>query len=302
MKTKKILILACCAVLAAFILGVTGALNLSMAQNNESARMVGMLITRESLQDAAGNAWDPEEGCVYASPEDTVITDPETGDPYTERHYIFGAVNGLNLLLPLEDSPEGPYRGSDIDPAFTNCDISLNTSDNGEDIRVEAKLWVIPDAADTVFWFNPVYQLSGGTVYAVPGDFMSFEEMTAGSSFGMSLSDQEIRTSDGKETSRSFEASVSICATDLPVKVFIAQFDGNDTLVSKMEYAPDALPETLRPEANAEYIILETVSLTADRTQTVNRSLYQKEDDYLVSFCPGEGNICLPVSCEILWD
>lgn len=322
MKTKQIAVLACVIVLAAFALGAAGVVNLVNpgAGEGEKGRLVGLFISREPLDLFDSELYFSENiekalsggeisrsevekygGRLFAERTEEKRRDEETGEEIAIAAYSFGAVKGIKVLAPTENSPLGAYRTTDYDPAFTEADISIDARDEGEDVRVKGKIYVAQeDMGDKVYYFNPVYQLSSGEVFAVGGNSMSFGDMGAGSSCGMTISERQTSTWEGKETSYGFEIGVSLCAMETPGRIFVAQFDGSDRLLEKAEYAPGTLPESMRPLSDTQYIIVETASAVPGREEAVSRALYQRTDDTLTAFYPKD-DVCIPQACEILW-
>ena len=320
MKTGKIILIICCAALIAFVLGVSGAVSVVNQKEAESMRLTGLLITREPLDpddseavpdEAVGRfaeggeivlpEAEPKSGRMYAVLKTSEITDEETGETFTVPEYDFEPVKGYRFITPNTDSPEGPTRNTDCDTAFTDCDISFNTRDDGEDIRLEGTLHVIPDGnPDSCWYFNPVYQLSTGEVYAVGGQFMSFGDTVAGASCGMTLSDKIIGTTDGKQTTDTFSITVNLRFMETPVRVAVAQFDGNDALLAKAEYPAGELPESLSPLPEAQYLLVETLSAASDSSESLSRILVQRADDLFTAFYARDG-VCVPQICAVDW-
>ncbi len=320
MKIGKIVLIILCAALAAFVLGITGTVHVADSAETESKRLVGLLITQEPLdlydsEAALNEALDRftgdgelildnrngESQRLYAVLTESEFTDEETGETFPVRQYLFENVKGYRILAPWIDSPEVPSRSTDCDDAFTECDFSFNTLEDGEAVRIEGTLNVIPDGLpDTMYYFNPVCQLSTGEVFAVAGEGMSFGGMQAGSSFGMTISDRQTSTVDGKETTDTFEACVNIRGMEAPLRITVAQFGGDDALLEKTDFVPGELPESLSPLPDAQYLLVETLSTGPDGAEHLSRALVQREDDLFTAYSARDG-VCVPQTCAVDW-
>ena len=103
MKTKKyIIILACCILAAAFILGITGVINLSTGiQVKNSDRLIGFLITPGSLdQDDSQltQAADYHYPATRVEKQGTIEVDGEE-EPYLDVNYVFEGIDGIPFMI-----------------------------------------------------------------------------------------------------------------------------------------------------------------------------------------------------------
>jgi hypothetical protein len=71
--------------------------------------------------------------------------------------------------------------------------------------------------------------------------------------------------------------------------------------VSRAEYAPDAMPETLTPESDTGYLIVETHKKDAAGKSRVSREIYGADAEELTSFYAREDGICVKQGTHIAW-
>ena len=111
MKTKKyIIILACCILAAAFILGITGVVNLSTGiQVKNSDRLIGFLITRDSLDQAD----DYHYPATRVEKQGTIEVDGEE-EPYLDVNYVFEGIDGIPFMLADTTGEDGVNSSTTI--------------------------------------------------------------------------------------------------------------------------------------------------------------------------------------------
>lgn len=325
MKNKKIIILVVAAVilLAAFILGVTGVLNLAAeTPSGERDTQVGFLITRESIDDFDMDAWlkdhpDKLESDAEISAEDWIKYGnrlaakvirkevPVEGEenPFTETDCVFEGVNGLRMIyLPL-GGDENTFGPCIVDDGISDVSLDFKTTDAGEEVKMKGKIHFVPRSGDECFWFNPVFQTAGGEVYALPGEFMSMGDATSHGSMGMTLSSRESYTLNGKETAiRSLEITMEIQAMDAPVRNRVLQFSRENELLNTDEFEPGKLPESMDPLPETDWFLVDTETDSTEKEWKNDRKVFSRQDDFLTAFMIREDGICVRQSCEIRWN
>lgn len=323
MKTKNIIIITVCIVLAAFALGVTGTIPLVSASENEttsSDKLIGVLITREPLdlfdseqfitdnidklvkgREISDSERAKYEGRLYAALVETGYTNEETGETGGRKEYVFEGVDGICYFAPQLTDQFGTYWSSSGDEAITDGYIHFNSTDEGESIDIEGTIYVSTSEYAGKFYFNPVYQTAAGEVYAVSGKGMFSDNNTAGMSMSYEIKEDQSSTIGDLTTSSGSKIKVTICYMDEPVKVSILQFDSENKLLSQMECAPDKLPNTLQTQPGVQYIIVETTTFSQEQAANITRDIYQSEDETLFVFSCREDGICVKQWCGINW-
>ena len=325
MKNKKIIILVIAVVilLAAFILGVTGVLNLAAeTPSGGHDTQIGFLITRESIDDFDMDAWlkdhpdrvgneaeiSAEDWTIYGNRLTAKVIRKEVPDEgedgtHTETDCVFEGVNGLRMIyLPLggDESTFGPCI---VDEGISDVSLDFKTTDAGEEVKMKGKIRFVPRNGDECFWFNPVFQTADGAVYALPGEFMSMGDATRHGSMGMTQNTRETYTSNGQETSvRSLEIAVEIQGMDAPVRNRVLQFSRDNELLKTDEFEPGKLPESIVPLPETDWFLEDTETDSTETEWRNDRRVFSRQDDFLTAFMSREDGICVGQSCEIRWN
>lgn len=326
MKTKKIIIIIVCTVLAAFVFGVAGIFNLvntSVDKTTSKDRLIGVLITREYLDlfdsekffndnfntlAGGGEISESEsskyQGRLYADRVETSHTNDETGETDVGIEYVFEGIDGICYFTPRITDQFGTYWSLGGDDAISDGHTNFNSTDEGESISMEGTIYVSTGGnTGNFFYFNPVYQTPTGEVYAVSGDGDYFgDNSVAGTSMSREIKENQSSTIDDLTTSSGTEIKVTICYMDKPEKVSILQFGEGNELLSKIEYDPGDFPDTLQVRSGTQYIIVETTTLSQQQIISVTREIYQPEDETLFAFFSRDDGICVKQECEINWN
>lgn len=323
MKTKKIIIIIVCIMFTAFVFGATGTIRLVSAVENEktsSDRLIGVLITQEYLDlfdseqffadnidrlMSGGEISEAEsaeyEGRLYAGLVDTGYVSEETGETYRSKEYVFEGINGICYIAPRITDEAGTYWSSSGDEAITDGFVNFITNDGGESVTLEGTIYVSTGNNAGNFYYNPVYQTQDGEVYAISGNGTFFANNTAGMSMSHEIKENLSSTIGDVTTTSGSAVKITICYIDKPEKVSILQFDSEGTLLSRIECAPDSLPDTLQIQSGTQYIIVETLAFSREGTTNIMREMYQSEDETLSAFYCRDDGICVRKWCEIEW-
>ena len=260
------------------------------ADLSEGSRLVGLLITREDL-----SAYTGEDGILLAS-----CTKNETDD---ETEYSFGEVKGLRLIcfIAPEESGEGSDIISNVDDGISAVDFDMN--EDGSSIKMEATISVVPGQDDALFFYNPVLLAASGQVFAVPGDCMAVSAAMnpPGSYVGQTVRDERKHTENGMEITDTTIVNIQIQAVRKPIKNWLLQFSGEHELLNSEEFMPGAVPEQIIPQAEADYLLLETEEEDPDGVSFIQREVFGRDADYLNTLSCRDDGICLSHYHEILW-
>ena len=317
MKTKMIIIIVCCILLAAFALGATGVVKVTNEAAQEAAqedRLVGVLITQESInsfdferhfnenidQIIDGRKISKAESAEYQRRLYATLVETsqisESGETVTTKEYVFDGINGIRYFASLITDVLYMNIGEEI----TDCSTYLNSSDDGEGMSLKGTIYIAYSSnSDHLVYINPVYQSPNGEVYAVGGECFYFDpEMRV--SFSYKISETAAMTSGNKEASSDTEAEISICGMDVPTNIALLQFNSKNELLDKTDYIPGTLPEQIDALPDTQYIIVET-----SFSESVSRTIIQNEDDEDESVCAfycRDDGICIKQSSEINWN
>ena len=323
MKTKNIIIIIVCIALAAFALGATGTIQLVNASESEtisSDKLIGVLITREYLdlfdneqfltdninklvkgKEISESEKAKYQGRIYATLVETGHTDEKTGEAGGRKEYVFEGVDGICYFAPQITDQFGTYWSSIIDEAISDGHIHLDSSDEGESIDLEGTIYIATSANAGNFYYNPVFQTATGEVYAVSGNGIFSDNNTVGMSMSHEIKEEQSSTIGDLTTSSGSRIKITISYIDDPVKVSILQFDSENNLLSQMDCGSGKLPNTLQPQPDTQYIIVEATTFSQDQAANISRTLYQPEDETLFAFSCREDGICVKQWCEIDW-
>ena len=324
MKTKNIIAIIACIVLAAFVLGATGTISLVSASETGSAssdKLIGVLITREYLdlfdserflndnmdklmkgKEISDSESAKYQGRIYAALVEPELTNQETGETVGRKEYAFEGVNGICYFVPQITDQFGTYWSSSSDEAISDGYIHLNSTDEGESITIEGTIYVSTSANARNFYYNPVYQTETGDVYAVSGNGIFFDDNgTTGMSMSHEIKEEQSSTIGDLTTSSGSRIEITISYVDKPVKISILQFDNENNLLTQMDCNPGELPNTLQPQPDTQYIIVETTTFSQDQVANITRDIYQTEDETFFAFSCREDGICVKQWCEINW-
>ncbi len=321
MKTNKIIIIGFCLLLAAFLLGAAGVIQLADAaapEGTEADRLIGVLITDEYLDLLdeeqflndhidllleGGQVSEAEtaqyQGRLYADLTETLHTDEETGEFFVSKEYVFDGVDGIRLIAPRITDEAGSYSGTTVDEGISDASVSFLSTDQGEHISLKGTIYVASGSGLDSFYFNPVYQSPDGRVYAVSGHgvFWDSQEIP-GASWSTKLTEnREASADDGAGSSSGTEVEVTVQLINQPESTALLQFGGDHALLNETTYQPGALPERLDILPDTEFILLETTS-----TEGVSRTLFQRADAYAYAFYCRDDGICIKQSCQIVWE
>ncbi len=322
---KRNIIITCILVLVlAFVSGLT---DFTLAQPGaaeamEKDRLVGVFVTTDYLDlfdmesyfndnigritsggDITIDGDNAEyQGRLYATLEDRSLKNENTGETVKSQEYVFKGVEGISYYCYTISNKNGTYSSVSGGETLSDGQTSISTSDNGEDISLDGTIYVAPTTSHTTFYMNPVYQSTDGRVYTMSGGGISFSgDSSEGAVFSRTLDATTTVTENGEVNTYSISAKISISVMYPPQRIFVLQFDSDGRILSRNEYIPGALPETITPEQGCSYIVHEAYKTSPEQGETVTRTLYQAEDDTLESFYCREDGICVKQYTALSW-
>lgn len=317
----------------AFVIGLTG---FSLAQPGASDflgkdRLIGAFVTTEYLDlfdmdryfnDNIGKmatggdiAIDGDstkyQGRLYATLKERSNKNEDTGEIVTTQEYTFEDIDGMEGLESVDgtsyfcytiSNKNGTYSSVSGGEGISDGHTSISTTDNGEDISLDGTIYVAPTSNNVTFYINPVYQSTDGRVYAMSGSGISFSGSTSeGAAFSKTLDETNTIIENGETNIYSISAKISISVMYPPQRIFVLQFGLDGELLSRDEYLPGTLPETITPMQRCSYIVLESYKTSPEKGEAVTRSLYQTDDDTLESFYCRDDGICVKQYTALNW-
>lgn len=324
MKIKRVIALLACVLLGCFALGATGAVQLARQETGEETRekdrLIGVLVTQEHLDlfDAEGYFQDHADtilsggeldgaqseayqGRLYAALRETAYPG-ENGEAYTAQEYVFEGVDGYAYFCALYEDETSVYHGSNGHEAISDGHTGIHSTDAGDSLSLEGTIYVSTTGGADSFYYNPIYQSADGAVYAMTGQGMSFGgDFGAGMSSSHSMKEESTVTSGQETDSVSTEIKITVCYIDPPEGVTLVQLDGDSRVLSRRDYAPGALPDTLITERDTACLLVETHGRELDGHEAVTRQLYQPGDESLYAFFCREDGVCVKQYCGLSW-
>lgn len=318
---KKNNIILAGVLLVVFILGLVG-VTLAKSQEEPAGaiiedHLVGVFVTTENLDlfdfdnylnDNAedivnGRKVDDDnsyEGRLYATYEDQVRINEETGETITRQEYVFGDIEGFSYFTVTKYENDSSYTALYGDDVFSEGNTSLTSTDNGKNIKIEGTIYMLPNI-DTVFYMNPVYQSASGEIYAMQGQGISGSMGTEGSDFSQTLEASYTVTEDQSTRTDSTSVEISISVLYEPVNIEVIEFDENNEIVASNEYTPGEVPKNINLMPDTEYIVVTTQKTKPQDGFVYSREIYQKDDTSVTTFYGIDDGILRTQYTSLVW-
>lgn len=187
----------------------------------------------------------------------------------------------------VEDSEFNYSVGAAVSDEVVGSGMRVNVDDNGSSYETSGEIAL--DALGRAKLYECyVYRTSAGDYYAectqANGTNVCYRTPSANLNQTRTISTE--RSSDwranGKTQSRSIKVSVSFAAHTAAESVDFVWMDSDKNVLSRAEYAADALPETLTAPDGAEILVVTQTS--ADGTST--RTLCTQDDMFVRAYVP----------------
>lgn len=259
-------------------------------------KLVGVFVTFERLDlDFDIEGWLNDNPGALKDGE--VTLEPGEGMAYQEKLPV--TLSDECWVVPgHEGISVGRYWNGEYWTGFSSegiCELNSNISatDAGDNIAVEGIVY-FPADAEVMLCTNPVYQTPEGEFYVVQGN--SFHSHLQTGSMSQSVKDEKTWTENGTSHTFCAEFKTTVQGVELAEKVVLVWMTADHTEVSRAEYDPDALPESVTPAEGAAYLIVEEIA-----GENITRTIYQPEDEQITVYYQSEQPWCLPDIMEIHW-
>jgi len=229
----------------------------------------------------------------------------DTGDTLTTAEFDFPGLSGIPYFSPTvaATAEHESYTTNMIDEAISDSNIHIFVGDDHNSKTMSGTIYVIPRNIDITFYFNPVYQSADGSIFVVAGDATSMSGMIGtGSIMTHTLDTVQTVTENGVTITDSFSASISINIMYTPEKIVITQMNADNLVISQTETNPGEVGETLSPEKDTAFIIVETHSRDIDGELIIIRELHNKGDDHFETFSTRADGICIKHWTQLIWE
>ena len=280
-------------------------------------RLIGVFITldrrfpdpivgeAELLRLLAGGkgAGEARQEKFYATLVETTVPGAG-GTSHITHEYVFPEMEGISFFaatVPATENSES-YVTTGSDNAVSDVQMGLHYTDEEDRHTLEGTIHVSHRLADSIFYFNPVYQEAGGAVYAVPGNGSHFGGTGGeGPVFSLALEEKSSIKVNGEERTTAASVKVSVARMYEPESIRILELDANSRLLARAEYTPGALPEDIFPRVETEYLIVETSKEGVDSATPVTRAIFGKDDATLQAFYCRPDGICVKQTVALNW-
>lgn len=242
---------------------------------------------------------------IYATILEDVEENGMNGDSITHVSYRFGDLEGIGYYSPVcyETETGNAYVAIESDPGICDGHSYINSTDEGEQIRLEGTIYLCPNEEDNVgAYYNPVYQCPDGRVYLVSGYGMSFSGSVEGGSMSHKVEDKVTVNENGEEKTYVNTVEIKVETVFAPTKIVVLQMDEAGNKLDGQEFEPGKLPEEIKPLVDTEYFIIETHKLDAAGENVVTRKMVGKEETFFQTLYVGEKNVCEQDWTDIKWE
>ena len=283
MKIKVALLLMVLCVVVAALSGPQLKKPESENKSTLSDRLIGTVITTESLNTFDMEAYlnenidsiDKDENYtvniedkqnynnkIYAR---QVIKEDvtEDGEKITHKEYIFDDIDGFWIFdakIPSTETEES-YSCLCSEGGISNINSKVHHTDNGvEEIELTADIYYSYEKWGTVFYMNPVYQESDGDIYcvegmgyAVSGDKGSIDGTSSGS---QTLNDKITVNDNGEEIVYQSKVTINYIPVYVPSQIEFVFMNEDNKAIKEETFKPENVPEELTVPKSTEYVIV----------------------------------------------
>ena len=281
-------------------------------ENTVEDRLVGALITTGSL--------NPVEMDIEILPE--MFEEMEDGElmmdeflemeggviiatpSYDEKKFIFEGVKGYSMFsatMHMENENES-YSTSQADDGISDVSTHITAGDTDK-IEMKGTIYFSQKTGERVWYMNPVYQKENGVVYAIPGTGFGMGGELGEGTEGSTKIDQALSyTVNG--TTKSFESYIEVSYVFMypPTKIVVVEMDENNKVLIRREFEPGKLPEELKTNEEAEYLIIETEKTGENGEAVVDRQIVDGSEETFSTFYQSEDSILSKMSTTVIWE
>lgn len=322
MKIKRILSM-CLAICMLFTLTGCQLAKEDAGADNNGDRLIGVFVTKKYLDlfDMEGYLNDnvnkligggeitfdgndsKYQGRLYATLTTRRLTEEKTGDVIGSEEFVFDGVEGISYFAAtIRTEDEDSYITSGSDEGLSDPQMSIAVDPKEDKTTLKGTIYFSPSYDGNVYYINPVYQSSDGSVYAIAGNGYKVDGMQGeGTSCTTTLSETTTITENGKSKSASISIEISISRMLAPEKVAIMQMNHDSAIVSRNEYFPGGLPDTLNMEMATAYLIVETSKHDHTGNLVVTRSIYDRNNESIDTFYCRDDGICVKKLTRLNW-
>lgn len=270
-------------------------------------RLIGVFITKKHLELFDFEAYFNDHANELIPGGENVI---ENTDGYNQRIYA-NMENGGCEFEGLEGILFASYAfDNGISKGYRNApgnhvsgQVTWDETESGITLTMDGTIYISDKIEYVQYFYNPVRQDSEGRVYLTAGTGLS-SNVTEGS--GMKnwhdLSDEYTITVNGETQSYRADIRIGVEAIVLPEQYTFYYMSENHLELGREVFAPEEVPQEIRPVDGAAYILVEESSHRKDSTERSFRTIYSRgQDEVLDIYIPGEDYVCTKSNTNIIW-
>ncbi len=252
-------------------------------------RLVGVFVTQDYL-----DLLDLET-CLQEHPEDFLdgtLELSEQGKLYAtmsdDGTFRFEGCEGMYLCSYLLDGVQRSFTTE----GFGDVVSKHTATDTGRVVEESATIR-ITGTEGVVFYTNPVYQTADGQYYVTSG-----QGAQSNGHGTMTHSLDETNNWEESGEKRTYQAKFTVAVTyiHIPDSISLLQMSADNRELTRTEYAPGQMPETLEALPDTAYLLMESKTGTE-----ITRTLFQPGDDAITTWYKTESPVCLPQFTEVIW-
>lgn len=270
-------------------------------------RLIGVFVTKEHLDLFDFEAYFNDHANELIPGGETVI---ENTDGYNQRIYAnmenggceFEGLDGILFAsYAFDDGISKGYRNAPGNKV--SGQVTWDETESGITLTMDGSIYISDKIGYVQYFYNPVRQDSEGRVYLTAGTGLSSNVTEGG---GMKnwhdLSDEYTITVNGETQSYRADISIGVEVIVLPEQYTFYYMDENHLELGRDVFAPEEVPQEIRPVDGAAYILVEESSHRKDNTERSFRTIYSRgQDDVLDIYMPAEDYVCIKSNTQILW-
>lgn len=280
--SKKWIIVICCVLAAAFLLGAIGTIDLAYEpEMKPEDRMIGMIVTTSPVWGQpvikSGNIdFGPNEGVPAEKKEKT---SSRRSIP-AEYDFVFPGVEGVRLFNVDMTTEYGKQVDTRVaDEEFSRIGLDINDKENTvngkkvieREYGINGTLYYVLQDEEVMFFSAPIYQKADGGIYLGESslDAMMFRkdqmEYSRSSSFSKSASYSHTENGEKIVEGRSIKAKIQLVRE--PVKITLCQYNAARELIQADEYMPGEMPRDITPLRDTAMIVVDTENKTDEESE-----------------------------------
>lgn len=212
------------------------------------------------------------------------VIDKKGSENASDWDISFGELEGISFFAVNHESSEGAQTWDSVYSAgISDVSTDINVTDDSSELSLKGTIYIVPGQADKdiAYYMNPVFQTADGRIYLTGGSgFSTSGESGEESVYFTSTLDGEVRTTgNGKCKTEKSSVALSYATMYPPVGIALYQMDEAHQCLKKQEFVPGTLPESLKLEPGAAYLLTETEKERLSGERFFTRAVYDNRED-----------------------